>query len=311
MPSASAPELPEARAAGPSRIRVWLRLALGATILAAVAIWVFREGDYLRNLSLKVLAVSTAASLFTVILNGLTLQTVAATYGRKLGFGDGLRISAFASIGNAAGGLPLGTALKFNVLNERVGLRLSEIAAGMGALTVGISLFLMLFAAVSVACREVPAVAKILALVAWAAAVTVIGVVGAYAARHHRLSALVAPFAEPRHVARCAALSFVVATSFVLNACATGFFLLPQASLNDLVFLSSAGILLGLLSFLQGVAGVQELSMALMAFTIGVDAAGGAQIALTLRATAMVAAALVLLGQLVSRTPRGRDGPRS
>jgi hypothetical protein len=309
MPSGSAPEADGAASGAKPRWRVWLRFGLGIAILVVVALWVVREGDYLRNLSLRVLAVSTVLSVLTVLLNGRTLQAVAATYGRSLAFADALRLSGFASIGNAAGGLPLGTALKFSVLHERVGLRLAEIAAGMATFTVGIALSLMLFAALSVAASEAATAVKVLALAACGGAVAVVGSAGVFLGRHHRLSALAARFADPRHLARCAALSFLVAGSFVLNSCATGLLLLPAASLNDLLFISSAGILLGLLTLLQGVAGIQELAMALASLAVGVTATDGAQIALTLRASALAGAGLVLLAQrALGRAPQRGTG---
>lgn len=296
---------PEARADGGARGRLrtwpWLRPVLGIAILVAVLVWVEREGDYLRNLSLRVLAVSTALSLLTVLLNGRALQAIAATYGRSLASADALRISSLSSIGNAAGGLPLGTALKFSVLHQHVGLRLAEIFSGMVAFTVVISLVLMLFAALSLVAADVPAVAKWLAVGAWTGAVAVTAVGVPYLARHHRLSALLAPFVEPGHLGRCAALSALLAGSLVVNSCVTGALLLPEAAFNELLFISSAGILLGLLSLLQGVAGIQELTMALMAIAVGVSAAEGAQIALTLRATAIVASLLALLTQYLVR----------
>jgi hypothetical protein len=297
-------------APAPPRFRTWLRVALSVAILAAVILWVVREGDYLRNLSVRALAVSIFFSLLTVLLNGRMLQTIAATYGRTLAFADAVRLSSFASIGNAAGGLPLGTALKFSVLHEHVGLRLAQIAAGTAAFTVGISLTLMLFAALGVAASEMPAAAKLLALAAWAGATAVTAIAIPYLARHRRLAELAAPFAQPGHLARCAALSALVATSFVANSCATGALLLPDAALGQLVFIAAAGILLGLLSFLQGIAGIQELAMALMALAVGVGAPEGAQIALTLRATAIAAALLVLLAQLALRRGPQRETGR-
>jgi hypothetical protein len=297
-------------APAPPRFRTWLRVALGAAILGAVILWVVREGDYLRNLSLRAVALSTGLSLLTVLLNGRMLQAIAATYGRSLAYADAVRLSSFASIGNAAGGLPLGTALKFSVLHERVGLGLAQIAAGTAAFTVGISLTLMLFAAAGVTASAVPAAAKLLAFAAWAGAVIVTAAGAAWLARHPRAATLVSPFTQPGHLARCAALSALVATSFVANSCATGALLLPGAAPGQLVFIASAGILLGLLSFLQGVAGIQELTMALMALVVGIDAAEGAQIALTLRATAIAGALLVLLAQLVLRRGPQREAGR-
>lgn len=304
---------PEAAAArvGPvnrSRLWPWLRVALSGAILVAVIVWVVSEGEYLRKLSLRAVAVSTALSLLTALLHGKTLQVIASAYGRSLAYADALRISSLGSIGNAAGGLPLGTALKVSVLRDRVGLQLTQIAAGMAIFTLGISLSLLLFAVLSIAAGDFPGAIKVLALGTWGGAVAATAVGLVYLGRQHRLSALVAPLIKADRLARCAMLSFLVAGSFVLNSCATGALLLPEASLNDLLFISSAGTLLGLLSFLQGVAGIQELAMALAALTVGMSAPEGAQVALTLRATAIAASALVLLGLLALRRWRQR-GP--
>jgi len=273
---------------------VWARVLLGVAILSAVVVWVVNEGAYLKNLKAPVVLASLLVSLVTTLLQSSALQTIALAYGRPLNYLDALRLSAVASIGNAAGGLPLGTALKFTVLREHAQLTLAQIATGMAMFSAGIVLALALFVVASSSGVgldwRLSAAGAGLFVVAVAAFVVVLATL----ARGGRLAAWLQPWAHGPQRARWASLSLLVAASFVANSWVVGSLLFPQMPSVTLVFIASAGLLVGMVSFLYAIAGVQELAMALMAYAIGVGAADGAQIALTLRGTGIAAAALLL-----------------
>ena len=271
----------------------WVRVALGLSILVAVIVWISREGTFLKRLSLEVFLWSGFASLVTAMLHALTLGLISRIHGRTLDYRQALRITALGSLGNAAGGIPLGTAVKFGILHQRVGLSLGQITFGLATVSFGISLWLLLYCATSALWLDLSGWFQTSLIAVLGAALLATAMASRFL-RHGRLSALATPYLKVERVIQVAGLSFLVATSFVLNFCAVGMLLLPDPTIPELVFVCASGTLLGLVTLLQSIAGTNELAMALMAHAVGIKAADGAQIALTLRATALATSAIIL-----------------
>jgi hypothetical protein len=109
-----------------------------------------------------------------------------------------------------------------------------------------------------------------------------------------RISALTNPHLKKRNLTALILLSSIVATLLILNSCAVGWYVLPDHPVIQIVFISASGILIGLASLLQAVAGIQEIAMGLSAYVSGVSAVDGAQIALVLRFTSIISSGLIL-----------------
>lgn len=276
-------------------VSTWLRVALGAGILTLVLVWVTRESAFLHNLSAEVILVSSILSILTCVAHALILVAIARAHRRELGMFQALRITALGSLANAAGGLPVGTAIKYSILHRQIRLTLWQITTGLLIFTVGISASLSLYAVTAALFLKFPLSGIILGIFALA----VLAVLGSLLISHtsrggFRLRAALGTLADTQGLVLVAGISFLAATSLVLNSCIVGILMLPAYDVSELIFISASGVLVGILSLLQSVAGIQEIAMAAAAQLTRGQPADGAQIALTVRATAVIASILIM-----------------
>lgn len=272
----------------------WLRALLGVIILAGVIIWVIHQGTLLERLNVWVLLWSTILSLITNLIQASTLCVIARAYNRHLHFRHSLYVSALGSLGNAAGGLPLGTTLKFIVLHKRAGLRIKQITFGLICFTIGVSIALLGFASISILALDLPLLIKSIPVTILVSGAIAIFVTLHWLRAKAQVPALIRPFLLTQHVATVGALSFFLAAMFVLNSSIVGQFIEPENTFIQIVFFSSSGILLGLGSFLHAVGGVQEVSMGFFAYLSGANPIDGVQLALVLRVTSMISSGVIL-----------------
>lgn len=286
------------------RYFLWLRTLLGFGILVAVVTWIVNEGSLFERLNASVLLWSTTISALTSLLHAFTLIAIARTYERRLDLRYAIYISTLGSLGNAAGGLPLGTTLKYAILHNKVGLKISQITFGLLSFTVGISLALLGYAALSIYGLEFPAEVKALPSVLLVGSVILLALLIRWAHTKAKISALINPLLKKRNLTTLVLLSSMVATLLILNSCAVGWHMLPVHPVIQVVFISASGILIGLASLLQAVAGIQEIAMGLSAYASGISAVDGAQLALVLRFTSIISSGLILSVHLLIPGPR-------
>jgi hypothetical protein len=277
-----------------SRYFLWLRTLFGLCILTVIVVWVINKGILLERLNSKVLVWSTLISILTSILHAATLSSIAYAYGRKLNYRYALYISALGSLGNAAGGLPLGTTLKYIILYKRVGLKIGQITFGLTAYTMAIALVLLAYATVCALLLNLRPDIKVLPGLLLIVSIISIIALGCWGQRSKVITNLLNPFLGWKFFLVVAALSFSLASLFILNSVTVGYFLFPEHSFIHITFLSATGIFISLVSFLQSIAGIQELAMGLSAFFSGIESIDGVQIALVMRFTAIISSGLIL-----------------
>lgn len=273
---------------------LWLRTILGVCILAAIVAWVINKGELFNRLNPQVLLWSTLISLLTSILQASTLTSIARSYHRRLDLRYALYISALGSLGNAAGGLPLGTTLKYTILYKRVGLNISQITFGLTAYIAGISLMLLGYAALSIHALDFQPVIKAIPTALFIVSIVALFPLGRWAQRNKVFSNLITPFLKKPDAITVAVLSFTIASLFILNSTVVGLFLFPEYSFFHVLFVSASGILLGLASLLQSVAGIQEITMGLTALASGINPLDGVQIALVMRFTSIISSGVIV-----------------
>jgi len=277
-----------------SRYFLWLRTLFGLCILTVIVVWVINKGILLERLNSKVLVWSTLISILTSILHAATLSSIAYAYGRKLNYRYALYISALGSLGNAAGGLPLGTTLKYIILYKRVGLKIGQITFGLTVYTMAIALVLLAYATVCALLLNLRPDIKVLPGLLLIVSIISIIALGCWGQRSKVITNLLNPFLGWKFFLVVVALSFSLASLFILNSVTVGYFLFPEHSFIHITFLSATGIFISLVSFLQSIAGIQELAMGLSAFFSGIESIDGVQIALVMRFTAIISSGLIL-----------------
>lgn len=289
----------------PSRFFLWLRTIAGLCILATIVAWVINKGILLERLNGAMLAWSTLISILTSLLHAATLGSIASAYGRKLDYQYALYISALGSLGNAAGGLPLGTTLKYVILYKRVGLKIGQITFGLTTYTTMIALVLLGYAAISAVWLNLEAYIKATPALLLTGGIIVIFLAGRWGLGNKAISNLLRPFLRKRYAATVIGLGISLASLFIINSCVVGNLLFPEHSLIHIVFLSATGIFIGLVSLLQSIAGIQEITMGLTALASGIDPIDGVQIALVMRMASIISSGVFLgLFYLTPRRPQ-------
>ena len=223
-----------------------------------------------------------------------TLTSMAQAYQRKLDMRYALYVSALGSLGNAAGGLPLGTTLKYTILYKRVGLSLSQITFGLSVFIVGISLILLGYAVLGIQALNFQPAIRVVSAVVFIGCFAAIFPVIHWGRHNNAFSRNIGPFLKKPLAVTVASISFSIASLFILNSTLVGLFLFPEHSFFHVLFISASGILLGLGSLLQSVGGIQEIAMGFSAYASGINPIDGVQIALVMRFTSIISSGIIL-----------------
>lgn len=286
----------------------WIRAVIGMGILFAVAYWVYREGSLLRQINAWALICSILIVQVINIVSAALLCIIARIYHRKLSFRLALYIGALGSLGNASGGLPIGTTLKYAILRQKTGLTIGQITFGLVSVTVVISLSLLVVTAVSIISLEFPPGAKIIPLVLFIGGMGTVMLLVRWSCRYKRIAELVKPVLARGLRGRLALFGCLLALLFVVNYVVVGYFVLPERSMSAVAFMSASAMLLSIVSFLQSIGGIQEIVMGFTAFLTGAQMIEGVQLALIIRLTVIIASSLTIAWYfLVS----GESGARS
>lgn len=270
-----------------NRLRTLFRPLLSLALLAVVTTWIVRHGTLIKDVSLGLALGSVTVSFFINLINALIIKTIVGAYQGKLAYVNALHISALGSFGNASGGLPIGTGLKFAILHRQSGLKVKEIAAGLAVSAVIISLLLVAGMSVSIWFMDFPFSAKAAPGSLLIASLLLIPLCWPWL-KKKAIARLILPLLANGHLARLFAASLLMVLAFVFNYWIIGYFLFPKVSDMQMIFIACLGILAGLGSLLQSVGGVQEISMGLATYLAGARLIDGAQLALVMRFTSLI-----------------------
>lgn len=272
-----------------------VRPILGLSVLTIIIVWVSKEGVLLQELNWQLIFASTLVSLTLSFVNADCLKVMTRAYATELKFFSALHISALGSLGNALGGLPIGTTLKYAILHKKFCLSITQITVGFVTFSATISAFLLLFAAVGSTGVNLPPGIKYFLAIFAALCIFFIPLFILWLQRNARVKPLLAPYWHGRTLLKILILSFSTASLFLFNYWVISRFLFPTIPLLELIFMSAVGILVGLGSVLQSVGGVQELSMGMAAYISGAEILDGVQLALVMRITSIIAPAIILM----------------
>lgn len=276
-----------------NRAREYMRAAAGFCLLIGLAIWATRDEPLLAQLTTALIAGSALLSAAVIGLNALTLTTIVSAYQQRLDYRNALRLSALGAFGNALGGLPLGTALKFALLYRRAGLTARQLVTGLAVFTLATSAALLAYAAFGALQTRLSTISWALPLGLLIALILAIGI-GLNSPLAGLLRAIGGPFLSRNTLPRVLWLSGAVATLFVITYCFVGRQLFAHIPLPELVFIGSAGILVSFGSLLQSVGGVQELAVGLTTSLTGAAVVSGVKMALVARLGSVISSGFLL-----------------
>lgn len=272
----------------------WLKPLVGMTILGTLIYWVIKDGILFERISLSVAAIATFASAILNLLNALIVKIIVTVYGRKISFVKSLYLSVLGTFGNSAGGLPLGTTLKYVLLHQQSGLKIREITAGLVIFTFATSIFLLCYTAVSVWSTGLPVAAKTTPTLILIMLTMLLPLAWPHFRKRRSIVTLVEPFLRKRNLQLLVATSAMTATGFVCSYWLVATLLLPEIPTLTILFVASAGTLTSLATLLQSVGGIQELSVGLSAHLSGIRVIDGLQVALVLRVASLLSSGLFL-----------------
>lgn len=281
--------------------RRWLRGFVGLAALIAITWWASGQREMFARVGPAVLLLSGLTAMMIHTLNAVILTTISNTYSGRLTLRDALHLSALGALGNAIGGLPLGTSLKFFLLYKRGGLRITQITAGMMLFALESALFLLLFASLSAWLLENAPLPPAIPAGLLVCALLTLLVAHRLVARWKQAHQTLRPWLTTRKLWTTLTISGAVSVMFILNYVIIGQFLLPQSELARLVLLASVGIIVSMGSILQTVGGVHELSLGAAALASGLPALDGVTLALVMRLTALLSAATILAALYLPR----------
>ena len=276
------------------RMAKWLKPLVGTAILGTLIFWVVKEGVLLERISLPVAVLATVASGVINLLNASIVKNIVTVYERKITFVKALHLSVLGTFGNSAGGLPLGTTLKYVLLHRQSGLKVSEITSGLVIFTLATSFFLLCYTAVSVWSTGLSLAAKTAPALIVFMVLLLLPFLWRRLRNRRSIGRLVEPFLRKRNLQRLIAISAITATGFVCSYWLVATFLFPEIPALIILFVASAGTLASLATLLQSVGGIQELSVGLSAYVSGVRLIDGLQIALVLRIASLLSSGLFL-----------------
>lgn len=286
-----------------------LKVIIGSLLLAAMITWAVRDGGLIEKVDATLIVLATLVSTVINALNASAVKLIVDSYRGSIAYATALQVTALGALGNAMGGMPIGTALKYIVLYKESGLKIKEITVGLITLTIVISTSLLVFAAISAWGTEFPVYLKLTPSVVALGSIMLLVAFYMWSKRKKVWGGLHRPMFAKSNVTMMLMLGFAIAACFILNYWIVAMFLVPSLPTATLVFLSSIGILTSLGSLLQTVGGIQELSMGFAAYISGFNIIDGVELALVMRATSILSSGVILitLHFLPPRHQRQRD----
>lgn len=280
----------------------WFKSLVGATILVTLILWVLKEGVLLERISLSLAILAILVSGAINLLNALVIKNIVSVYEREITYFNALRLSVLGTFGNSAGGLPLGTTLKYILLHKQTGLKVSEITSGLVMSTIATSFFLLTYTALGIWSTGLPFAAKMAPTLIALAIILSIPFLWLLVRNRQSVGRLVEPFVRKRNFRKFIAISAITATAFVCSYWLVATFLFPEIPTLTILFVASAGTLTSLATLLQSVGGIHELSVGFSAYLSGVPLIDGLQVALALRIGSFLSSGLLLA--LLNAWPR-------
>src|SRR5262245_55532619 len=114
----------------------WIRLPLSLGLLGTVLYFALRHGQILLDIRPQVLALNVALTVLVVFLNGMVLKWITHAFAKPLTIAEAALLASLGSLMNAAGGLPIGTALNLAILVRKHGFALTDLLIGKAIATV-------------------------------------------------------------------------------------------------------------------------------------------------------------------------------
>jgi hypothetical protein len=282
-------DAPSFEAAAKPSIWRWLRAVAGILFLGSLGIMAWRNGAILRHIEIPVLLANASASMLTVIGNSLLLRWITSVTTKPLALSEATLLSALGSLGNALGGLPIGTAAVVAILMRDHGIAVRDIIAGKLLATALAIITAALLT--SLLAYHSPAPWRLICLLIAATGMASLFLLPQRLPQRLPGRDLLLRLCHPPVLMQGLMLAAVTTLTMML---AYGIIIhryLPALDIADGIFISGTSLLLGFASMSSVIGGVQEVITGFTTHYSQLSFAAGVEISLFMRIGGWIAAA--------------------
>lgn len=269
----------------------WLKAIFGILFLVSLGIMAWRNGEILRHIEMPVLLANTLASMLTVTGNSLLLRWITTATAKPLTLTEAVLLSALGSLGNALGGLPIGTAAVIAILVRDHGIAVRDIIAGKLLVTILSVITAALLTALLA--HHSPTIWRLICLLIASAGMASLTLLPQRIPQRIPGQDLLLRLCRPPALIEGLALATFTTMTMML---AYGIIIhryLPSLDIADGIFISGTSLLLGFASMSSTIGGVQEVITGFTANYSQLKFAAGVEVSLFMRLGGLLAAAVL------------------
>lgn len=279
-------------ASSPQAIRL-IRGFFGAGLLIFLLIFSLKYGAILSTIDIRILSMNVAISIVIVFCNGLVLKWTTHAFKAPLTIVEAQILAALGSFANAAGGLPIGTAMTIGVLVARHKFDLRDVVIGKLVAT-GLAVgALASFVAVFGSDNASTAVITLFAVVGIAAPI-VLWAIAKFSGPNLRHIGVLQTLGSPPLIVSGVALAIVVAVLMNISYWIVIHHYVPDLSFSQSVQMISASLMVGFILLANSVSGLQEIFVGLSATQFQLSFVAGIELGLFIRIGSLIASGIVL-----------------
>ena len=263
-------------------------------MLIAVTLFIFKKGDLFEKINVGLISATTLVTIILIILNGVTIKFIVKAYNpdKEIQLGLTVLIAAISTLGNSLGGLPIGTSIKFIILNRFMGVKVIEITFGLVVFAFGITTFYALYIFTVLPFVNIELISKLSLLFYIIIALTLVGAIIIIFVKKSIGNVFFSTFKKYKY--QFIILCLLLSIGFIINYLIVGHFYIPQINSEKIIFTASLGSLISTLTFSQGLGGFQELSVGLSSLLTEISFINGVEVAFVLRIAALIGSSIVL-----------------
>jgi uncharacterized membrane protein YbhN (UPF0104 family) len=245
-------------------------------------------------MSFSLISSALLAAIASGFANAMIISEISKVYGGALNYKSSLYITSMGTFANAAGGMPIGTALKYILLHKKGKLSVAQTTAGFVVFTISISLALLLYTAVLIHWLDIRDTYRNIATLVLIVCIALLATAVLFLRYFPRIHRHFSPFLKYRVAFRILIISIIVTLGYILNFWIVTYQLFPHLTFVQTAFSVSLGSLVSQTAFLQSVGGIQELSIGIATSLTGAEVIHGVMLGLTIRMTALASSGLIV-----------------
>jgi hypothetical protein len=271
----------------------WLKILISILLLSSLGWLAVSRGQIIQKFDGVVFICNSIVALTIVVLNGFMLRWTTFMFANPLSMTEAVLVASSGAFVNAAGGLPIGTAMVMLILAKQHGYRLDQLIIGkIISLGLSVSSLLLFFA-----CSRYFAGQYLFALAAFIGVAIILFLIRVTPAikwlPQHIRSGWQSLVSQYYFHGLCLAL--VIAAMMLFSYWIVMRHYLPNLTLYDTIAIASASLMTGFVMMANALGGVQEVVVGIMSMAYALKFVDGVDIGLFIRVCSLAGAGSVYL----------------